>query len=476
MKKILALFVCGVIAAVAARADTTLTVGKVNLIIPGGPCWDDTLLVPSPLTASNTFTLTGVAGTGFVTSGESEVADNVRLTDHYFYTYTVNLSGLSLSPSHCIKLLVHFGPPLACAYDVLLLTNGTGVNVTSATLASLGDATFTFGSGCLLPGQTTTTIGMVSDTPGRYGTVTVIDDYPNANGGTNEIRVNVGAVVPSIPPDWAYPVPIHIPFFVYQGYFGCNSVPLPNGGFLNGAFNFSAQLMDAPSNGLALSPLLTQSVQVVNGLFTTPLPFDPDTFYGGASWLSLAVQPSSGGPFTQLNPPTPLAPTPQAIYAYSAGVAASVSPDQAVTSLDGLTGDVQLLPGNGISIGTNGNTLTITSLGFGSDRNLKTDFGTVRPEDILARVAALPIQSWRYTNEVAGVHHVGPMAQDFQDAFGLGTDGRMIYFVDEGGVALAAIQGLNQKLNEKDAKIKELQAELDELKIQFQKLAPPQAR
>jgi outer membrane murein-binding lipoprotein Lpp len=35
--------------------------------------------------------------------------------------------------------------------------------------------------------------------------------------------------------------------------------------------------------------------------------------------------------------------------------------------------------------------------------------------------------------------------------------------VDEGGVALAAIQGLNQKLNEKDAKIKELEARLEKL-------------
>jgi hypothetical protein len=83
-------------------------------------------------------------------------------------------------------------------------------------------------------------------------------------------------------------------------------------------------------------------------------------------------------------------------------------------------------------------------------------------------VAALPIESWRYTNEVAGVHHVGPMAQDFQDAFGLGTDGRMIYFVDEGGVSLAAIQGLNQKLNEqlkaRDVEIEALKKDVTELK------------
>jgi hypothetical protein len=38
------------------------------------------------------------------------------------------------------------------------------------------------------------------------------------------------------------------------------------------------------------------------------------------------------------------------------------------------------------------------------------------------------------------------VAQDFQSAFGLGTDDKSIGTVDADGVALAAIQGLNQKL------------------------------
>ena len=47
------------------------------------------------------------------------------------------------------------------------------------------------------------------------------------------------------------------------------------------------------------------------------------------------------------------------------------------------------------------------------------------------------------------------MAQDFYAAFGIGADDKHISAVDEGGVALAAIQGLNQKLNEKDAETRE---------------------
>jgi uncharacterized coiled-coil protein SlyX len=43
--------------------------------------------------------------------------------------------------------------------------------------------------------------------------------------------------------------------------------------------------------------------------------------------------------------------------------------------------------------------------------------------------------------------------------------------VDEGGVALAAIQGLNQKLDEKDAEIKNLEKKLDALQAMVKQLA-----
>jgi hypothetical protein len=64
------------------------------------------------------------------------------------------------------------------------------------------------------------------------------------------------------------------------------------------------------------------------------------------------------------------------------------------------------------------------------------------------------------------------MAQDFQAAFGLdGADDKHISVVDEGGVALAAIQGLNEKLNEKDAEIQTLKQSVDDLKKMVQSLA-----
>jgi hypothetical protein len=98
-----------------------------------------------------------------------------------------------------------------------------------------------------------------------------------------------------------------------------------------------------------------------------------------------------------------------------------------------------------------------------SDRNLKQDFAAVDARAVLEKVAVLPVQTWSYKAQPEQ-KHLGPVAQDFHAAFGLGMDDVSISTVDEGGVALAAIQGLNQKLNEKDAEIQELKQSVDQLK------------
>ncbi|SPE57085.1 conserved hypothetical protein [Verrucomicrobia bacterium] len=97
-----------------------------------------------------------------------------------------------------------------------------------------------------------------------------------------------------------------------------------------------------------------------------------------------------------------------------------------------------------------------------SDRNVKADFHAITPRKVLAKVARLSVQTWRYTNEVATVRHLGPMAQDFHAAFGLGDSDKTIGTVDETGVALAAIQGLNEKLDEE---VKAKEQEINELEL-----------
>ncbi|WP_159903302.1 hypothetical protein [Salinirussus salinus] len=54
--------------------------------------------------------------------------------------------------------------------------------------------------------------------------------------------------------------------------------------------------------------------------------------------------------------------------------------------------------------------------------------------------------------------HIGPMAGDFHSTFDFGDDEETIATVDADGVALAAIQGLSQKLNEKTDQIDDLKA------------------
>jgi trimeric autotransporter adhesin len=95
-----------------------------------------------------------------------------------------------------------------------------------------------------------------------------------------------------------------------------------------------------------------------------------------------------------------------------------------------------------------------------SSRSYKEGFAAVDPQAILAKVAALPITTWTYKQSAEG-SHMGPMAEDFKASFGLAGDGRSIGTVDADGVALAAIQGLNQKLEQAQAENQALKTRLE---------------
>ena len=124
----------------------------------------------------------------------------------------------------------------------------------------------------------------------------------------------------------------------------------------------------------------------------------------------------------------------------------------------GATAGVTLAPGSG----------SWTSL---SDKNAKENFIPVNADGVLAKLAALPISTWNYKSQDAAIRHIGPTAQDFKAAFAVGETDTGIATVDEGGVALAAIQGLNQKLEEKESEIQALRQNVAELKKLVQELA-----
>ena len=95
-----------------------------------------------------------------------------------------------------------------------------------------------------------------------------------------------------------------------------------------------------------------------------------------------------------------------------------------------------------------------------SDLNAKENFTPVNPKNVLGKILSMPVTQWNLKG-TAGKEHIGPMAQDFHAAFGLnGDDDKHISLVDEGGVALAAIQGLNGKVDDKVSKLESENADL----------------
>ena len=101
-----------------------------------------------------------------------------------------------------------------------------------------------------------------------------------------------------------------------------------------------------------------------------------------------------------------------------------------------------------------------------SDRNLKTDVARIDDAAVLDKVASLPISRWSYKSE-RGVRHVGPMAQDFYAAFGVGEDDKHITSIDEDGVALAAIKALHRDNTRLHAHVASLDAQNARLRRQL---------
>ncbi len=105
-----------------------------------------------------------------------------------------------------------------------------------------------------------------------------------------------------------------------------------------------------------------------------------------------------------------------------------------------------------------------------SDRNKKANFAAVNAREVLARVVSLPIETWNYLSQGPSVRHIGPMAQDFHRAFGVGEDDTHINMVDANGVALAAIQGLYQLVQEQELQLTVLEARLAALEAREREL------
>ena len=128
--------------------------------------------------------------------------------------------------------------------------------------------------------------------------------------------------------------------------------------------------------------------------------------------------------------------------------------------------DEQANAGTEFTLTNTGNLTIAGTLTQGSSRDLKTDFVSLDPQNVLAKVNAMPVSTWRYKLDDPTVRHVGPTAEDFHKAFGLGGDDKRIAPSDQAGVALVAVQGLTQEvetLRRKNADLEKRIAALEAL-------------
>lgn len=183
-------------------------------------------------------------------------------------------------------------------------------------------------------------------------------------------------------------------------------------------------------------------------------------------------------------------------YSFAAGSSANATNDGAFVWADSLaftfssaadnefaaraTGGVRFVS----AVDGNGNPTAGVQLAAGggswsslSDRTSKENFTAVNTLDVLERLCAIRVSTWNYKTQPTATRHIGPMAQDFAQAFGVGEDNRHITGIDADGVALAAIQGLNEKLEtalrQKDAelvRLKEKAAKVDLLEQRLNEL------
>jgi Chaperone of endosialidase len=95
-----------------------------------------------------------------------------------------------------------------------------------------------------------------------------------------------------------------------------------------------------------------------------------------------------------------------------------------------------------------------------SDRSSKERIVPVDGRAVLRKLGSIPIATWNWKSQDQKIRHMGPMAQDFSAAFGLGEDDKHISTVDADGVALAAIHGLHQMMQRKNREIAQLRRKL----------------
>lgn len=106
-----------------------------------------------------------------------------------------------------------------------------------------------------------------------------------------------------------------------------------------------------------------------------------------------------------------------------------------------------------------------------SDRNMKENFSIIDGEDVLRRLRGVPVTTWNYKSQNKVIRHIGPMAQDFFEAFSVGESERLINSIDIDGVSIAGIRALDERTARQQTRVEQLERANDDLRKQNAELA-----
>jgi len=138
---------------------------------------------------------------------------------------------------------------------------------------------------------------------------------------------------------------------------------------------------------------------------------------------------------------------------------------------------------NGNTPGAGGNvgcdlTVAVPTWTCASSRTVKENFRAVSGEDVLLRIRAIPVSTWNMIGADQQIRHMGPVAEDFYQGFGLGLGPTTIGLGDIDGVNFAAVKALEARtadlqnqLNDRTARVQALEAELAATRRQLSDLA-----
>jgi hypothetical protein len=144
------------------------------------------------------------------------------------------------------------------------------------------------------------------------------------------------------------------------------------------------------------------------------------------------------------------------------GAMATIAALENVVQLGSVSSHAVAFVVNGVPLmllDSSGNLTIEGALTEASDVGRKENFSLVGGDEILQKIGELTISTWNYQSDDDAIRHMGPIAQDFYQLFGLGTDNRHIAPLDANGVALVGIQELYQLAQAQQARIEQLEAD-----------------